>query len=297
MENDRRERARQYLMGDLSEQEAIEFEDQYFADNELFHEMTGLEDDLLDSYVRGELSQNERQQFEKGYLISPARRVNLEFAKTLTGHLSGAAPSEAAPQRKPLRFFPPVHNWPGRIARAAIALVAIAAFSWTAKVNQRLRHELDFLRTRQAEFQRQNQALRQEIAALNSRSHEIKSSVTPPQTPATVLSLVLTPGLSRSTRPAKTLVVDAIVSQVQLTLYIDRDIYFSYRAALENEQGQIWAKGDLKSHAGSEGARAVTVKLSASLFKNRAYLVKLSGLAANGSLEGVDDYRFQVVRH
>jgi hypothetical protein len=81
----REERAIRYLLGRMSEHEENEFEAQYFADDNLFEEMVGLENELIDSYVRGELSEPDRRQFEQGYLTSTARRKNLQFAEVLVG--------------------------------------------------------------------------------------------------------------------------------------------------------------------------------------------------------------------
>jgi len=49
-----------------TEEETAEFEAQCFDDEELFAEMLELESDLLHSYVRGELSPAEQQEFETG---------------------------------------------------------------------------------------------------------------------------------------------------------------------------------------------------------------------------------------
>src|SRR5215471_8299970 len=105
MESARQEKSMRYLLGRFSGEEMAEFEAQCFEDEELFAEMVELESDLLHSYIRGELSPAERQEFEAGYLISPARRKNLEFTRMLeersrgTGDSVFTAPQELSVQR------------------------------------------------------------------------------------------------------------------------------------------------------------------------------------------------------
>jgi hypothetical protein len=291
----RRARAIEYLLGKLPEPEAAAFEEQCFLDNELFEETAALENDLLDSYVRGDLPETERQQFEKGYLISPARRANLDFSRVLSGHLSTQTSTKNTAENKSASTFRSVQNWPARLAWAAMVLVAIAAFAWITIVNRRLHQDVDSMRAQQAEFQDQQQELRQQIASLEAQVRGTGSVNQQTANNPAILSLVLVPGMNRSGVAAPKLMM-APAPQVKLQLYLEHDDYSSYRASVENAQGQqIWEKKDLKSQAGAQGARTVAVEASSSILKSGDYLVKLAGRAANGNWEDVEDYRFQVV--
>jgi len=297
MVSSQRERAMQYLLGKLPEQEAAAFEEQCFLDDDLFEEMTALENDLLDSFVRGELPESEWQQFEKGYLISPARRSNLQFSRALSRHVSTQRPTESAAKREMAFPFFSVRNWPARLAWGAMVLMTIIAFSWITIVNRQLHRNIDSMRAQQAEFQRQQKELRQQIASRDAQVRETgagenQRAVANPA----ILSLVLIPGSNRSTAAAQKLVITAARPQVKLQLYIEHDDYPSYRASVENAEGrQIWEKKDLKSDVGEQDGRAVAVEISSSIFKHGDYLVKLAGRTASGEWEGVEDYRFQVV--
>ena len=52
MADNRQERAKRYLLGQMSEQEVIEFEAQYFSNDDLFEEMTSVENEMIDSPLR-----------------------------------------------------------------------------------------------------------------------------------------------------------------------------------------------------------------------------------------------------
>jgi len=300
--NSRRVRALEYLLGELPEQEAVEFEEQCFVDDNLFEETSALENDLIDSFVRGELSEAERQQFEKGYLVSPARRANVEFSRVLAEHLSVLEPEKVTSERESVPGILSFQSWPGlkrsRLAWAAAALIAITTLSWTIVVNQRLHHEIDSMRAQQTEFQNRVQDLRQQIAGLDSRLHEIGSAEVQHEIPGTtILSLALVPGINRSPTDASKLVIAPVAPLVQLKLYMEHDDYPSYRVSIETADGQrIWQKNGLKSQAGQQGSKTVTVKMPSSVLKGSDYLIKLDGLAANGKFEETEDYRFQVIR-
>src|ERR1039457_904643 len=91
---------RRYFLGDLPKEERARLEDRYLVDVELFEELLAAENDLIDAYVRGELTEAETQQFEMEYLKSPERRDRLDFAR--------AEPS--------LRFGRGCPNFPERLA-------------------------------------------------------------------------------------------------------------------------------------------------------------------------------------
>ena len=66
MSGDKEDRGlvKQYLLGELTDQERERFEVLMMSDTELFNEMLLVEEDLIEAYVHGRLSGNERQRFE-----------------------------------------------------------------------------------------------------------------------------------------------------------------------------------------------------------------------------------------
>src|SRR3712207_9578681 len=90
------EQIRRYLLGELSEAEMARLEDAAFAGpdgEELQGLIASAENDLMDEYARGELSPNERAQFEARFLNSERRRSRVGFAAALA-----AAAAEDAPR-------------------------------------------------------------------------------------------------------------------------------------------------------------------------------------------------------
>src|SRR5258708_10755197 len=84
-----------YLLGNLSEEERVRVEDRAFADPAYLGALEAAEADLMDAYVRGELPQSDRRQFERLFLTSRQRRNRVEFARAL---------ATVADESKPLQF-------------------------------------------------------------------------------------------------------------------------------------------------------------------------------------------------
>ena len=74
---------RHYLLGKLSDKDLEALEKRLLTDDEVFEELLAAEDDLTDEYVANRLSNNERDTFEKHFLITPERQEDVEFATTL----------------------------------------------------------------------------------------------------------------------------------------------------------------------------------------------------------------------
>jgi hypothetical protein len=85
-----------YLFGELSEAEQSQLEARYFTDAQTFDQLTQLETELVDSYARGHLSVQMRERFERVYLINPDRRARLRFGEALATKLDEIAASRVA---------------------------------------------------------------------------------------------------------------------------------------------------------------------------------------------------------
>src|ERR1700680_1022882 len=90
-----------YLLGSLPEQEAERLDELSIANDAFAWKLSAVENDLLDAYVRGELSDNNLAQFKKSYLSSPKRLLKVEFAEALCSFdaRTARAAAQAAPPR------------------------------------------------------------------------------------------------------------------------------------------------------------------------------------------------------
>lgn len=102
--------------------------------------MLAAEDDLIDAYARGELSGEERRQFEKHFLSSVDGRKRVQFARAFAGTVPGTERS---------RF----QTWRvAQIATAAAVIVLAVILSWLVLDRRRIKNELNALRAENAEL-------------------------------------------------------------------------------------------------------------------------------------------------
>jgi len=72
-----------YLLGDVSEEEQVQLEEQFFADDESYQQLVALEDELRYDYAQGTLNPRQRGLFEKRFLTAPAEQKKVELAKAV----------------------------------------------------------------------------------------------------------------------------------------------------------------------------------------------------------------------
>jgi len=105
-----------YLLHDVTDSEREEIETQYFRDPEALAMLDAIEGELIDAYVRRELTSAQRQKFERDFLSTPSRRERLRMSEALHAHL----PRRRSASRVMLA-----------IAASLLALIALGVWMWT----------------------------------------------------------------------------------------------------------------------------------------------------------------------
>jgi hypothetical protein len=298
---------RRYLLGDLLEEERVRVEGQYLADPATFEELLATENDLIDAYVRGELSKELRHKFETEYFSTPERREKVEFARTLTQIASLARQSAPVPEISPWKRVWAALSAQQAIPQWAVVVTAFAiagAGSWLMVQNQRLRLDLQQALAGQAEFRRGEDALRKQIAEFEGnprdRLHPDQqgSEVAQLEKPmGSEVTLRLSPGMARdSGGQQKTLALSLTASHLQLQLMLDRDEYKTYEAVLETAQRKEVLRGKALQTHSIGGSTVVAWSLPARSMSSGDYIVRLAGKLPTGSLENVESYSFRVLR-
>jgi anti-sigma factor RsiW len=167
-----------YLLGRLSESEAERLDELSLTDDEFAARLQVVENDLVDAYVRGELSGEELESFHSYYLASPRRREKVAIARGLQAFIGRTADSrqpEAAPRRLSAAslsdqpgarksffrryFFEPGPATRWGMAAAALLLLLLTA-GWLVSENLRLRNQIQQARSERDELQRREEELR-----------------------------------------------------------------------------------------------------------------------------------------
>lgn len=120
---------RSYLLGTLEAEPRAELEERILCDPAAYEELLLLEEELIDQYLAGRLSNEERQQFETNFLITDERQKKLRFGQLLKRYLtSQAVPfqqlNQTAPSRRRLA--------PLALVVAVAAVLGICLLCWWA---------------------------------------------------------------------------------------------------------------------------------------------------------------------
>jgi len=81
---------RRYLLGELTEADQAALERELPMDRGKFDQVWAVENELIDSYVRGELSRADRKRFESHDLASPLHRERVEIAASFLADIDQA---------------------------------------------------------------------------------------------------------------------------------------------------------------------------------------------------------------
>jgi hypothetical protein len=310
-----------YLLGELPEEQQVEIEDRAFSDKDYLAGITAIENDLIDEYVRGELSAADQKQFESRFLASAERRKRVEFASALRTVVSeSTVPKKNVVHDKPswswrdsLYAFLNGLNPAARLAFVAAMILLIVGAAWLFTETLRLRRQVNQLRAEKQSGQDLQQTLdaeRKRNEELNARLNQEKqqreqtdeslrqlteSEATKPAPPPVFASLTLLPGLARSGGQKPNLDLSNDVRLVRLQIGIDpEEQYKSFAVELRTVAGRgVWNRENLAART-RRGTRAVGLTLPATVLKSGEYELRLRGLTEGGGSEDVGFYYFNV---
>jgi hypothetical protein len=342
LQNSDKENLVNYFLGELSEPDRHEIEERGFIDDDYFSEMLSAEDDLVEKYLKGELSSKQTARFELHFLASPRRRerVNIANALNYTIKESVAAPvSELKAQKtvssKLKEFFNSIFEPKRgrRLAFATAAAVILFGASWlwwqryllsrevslfeqesaslrnqqeksrdqVTAAQQRVQvldEELQTERRLRAELEEQTIELQRQNEHLKRNRSEIEAaapSKTPSgQTPDSVITFVLTPGLIRDVGGEKNLRLPANVRTVIFNINLQRNEYSDYQISLQTPEGrELWKRDDLTPRETRSGS-ILAFPIPAKLLNKGVHILALSGQNATNKPELINQYVFNV---
>ena len=319
-----------YLLGASSRTDTELLDELSVTDDEVASGLRAIENDLVDAYVRGELSEEELAGFTSHYLASPMRREKVSFSKTFLAF----ADQEATALAEQSQRSTPESKWLLRKPRAlgffaaphlallwgltAAALVFLLAGGYLVLENLRLRHQMTQTQTERTALEQRERDLQRQLAEQHSADAEtvkeleqVRESLAqleqrlaanqqdtknqPQSTLPSTVSFVLSPQ-TRGVGQIATIAVAAGTDYVALTLQLESDDFHEYQVALKSPATNqiIWRSGKLKTNSSGK-SKTISIKLRASLLKTQNYTVELAGIPRNGPSEIISSYSFKVV--
>jgi hypothetical protein len=317
---------RLYLLGEVTDQEREQVEQQLMTGGEYFSLFLKTEESLIDEYVKGELSSDERGPFETYFLSAPERRDRLEFAKSFNRYIAevkiwksadvAEADSEGAWSRKAM-FWPRLMQ-----SRAAMGLMIIATLALIASAiillteNARLREQIV---ERQATLNQSAEESRQQLGEQMARNEELARRLEQSQEEVfrvekeldelrrgkdshresaapRIASLTISPGSVRDKGQTYRVDLKNNIQRLRLELKLDGRNYETYRAEARTVEGKsVWSVGNLRARQRA-GGKTIVATLPAGHLPEGDYLVTLSAAVAGGGYEEVATYFFTILR-
>jgi hypothetical protein len=295
------ETLRQYLLGEISEDEGDRIERRYLADRNFFDHLLAVEDDLVDEYVGQELGPEERQQFEHKLLATSTQRERLKNARNFHESM------------RPNRTRAKTNSWFGifgyRIPAMAAALTLLLltiGIGWLLVRERQLNAVVQQMKSDRAAMQQREQELQTKLQEKERQNSELRDQLrnVPPSEPSkqssltpTIATFVLSLTSSRGGGEASSFTLKKDIATVQLEVPLANTEYSAYQAELQSADGVSVVKvSNLKLQRTANG-NFVRLRISSRVFKGRDYVLKISGVSRNGQREDAGFYSFRIVRN
>ena len=269
------EAIRKYLLGQLPQAELLQLEERLLAEDLCYEELLIAEDELVDRYLRDELSAQEKEGFEGHFLRTPGRQQKLRFARELKKYVAAEAARQSHEEPAP-----------GELTADKVEVIEPRPGKWRL-------FSLLQIKSPVMGFALATAVL---VILFGSAWVVVRNwSQRPQREPRDIITQVLTPGLSRDDLAGlKKFDIPAGKDTVRFQLELEANDYQVYRALLQDAVGTvILQQGGLKAQNVS-GRFAVTVDVEASLLPAGYYQIKLKGTTARGNDENVASYHFAV---
>lgn len=129
---------RRYLIGALEEIGDCEVGERLLTDNEYFAQVAILEDELIDDYLAGRLSEDERSLFEDRFMLSRSHQEKLRFAQALRKYVKAEsrAANVATPAYNSKRVDQIFFSSSFRIALTAAAVILVALLGYRVFIHK-----------------------------------------------------------------------------------------------------------------------------------------------------------------
>jgi hypothetical protein len=303
-----------YLLGTLPEQEAERLDELSIRDDAFVERLNSVENDLVDAYVKDELSAEDLAQFKKSYLCSPERLQKAEFAKALASFDSKRMPVSAqkevpakAPGSQPIdeslkglspwRWFAfPRLALQWGLAGGTLAMLLVASYLFLE--NARLNKQTIKVQAAQAALYQHEQELQRQVNDQHAANAEMVKELEglresqPNFDQLKTLSALLLPP-TRGADGIPTLTVAPGTGLVVLLLSLESAELRKYRADLKDPATNkfVWRSTDLQPALGGK-MNFVSISFPARLLRSQNYVVELSGIRANGAMDFMTSYTF-----
>jgi hypothetical protein len=308
---------RRYLLGELAEVDQTAIERELLADREKFEQVCAVEDDLIDSYLRGKMPRADRERFEGHYLASQYNRDRVASAQILIAEIDRITSEKVEAVEKGTGIpwwqrFPDSLPWRQPALGIALLLALLFAscalwlylerarlFGQIAKIENEAQIELTSMKQREQELTSRNRELESDISNERQRHEESKTALEQlrlqqSSLPPAVLSFLLPPAPVRGEKSPPSLTLPRLTGRVRFLMELNGDGYANYQVRCQTIEGrEIFRSTAGKVRLGKDREFAALTIQAGRLTKGD-YILILFGQTADGRGEEIDRYFLRV---
>lgn len=289
MRESEQQEIKRYLLGETDDAGRETFEKKVLADPDYLDAVSMSEDELIEDFVAGALSEGERKRFVEHFLSTPQQRQRLEEIQALHSHLTGkpvpetlpdvgadarpalAGPAHVKPPRGRFSFAP--LSAAGTVTAFLVLLaLIIGVWLWMGRADEKW-----------------STAFGEAFARLNDPRNT--DSLPPPGQ-----DIRLSPTLTRSVGEMAKVNAPAGAEFVRVELSLPPERFQSYRATLlEIDGGESFTPPPLKPRT-EDGSRALILNLPVRTLPRGDYELRLSGIRDDDTPAEPRSYFFRLIR-
>jgi hypothetical protein len=279
--NEEEFRLRRYLLGELGGGEQESIEERFMTDRDFKERVLVIEDELVEDYLSGELSEAEEASFVRHCLSTPEQRRRVRLAGAVRTYMAAEVPAHPTgpggdvrtPGVRDSEFgHKPFWRNPSVLVPASLALLLAVALGvgWLVVKGRRQKELADS---------------RLELERLNRQPVSDGPRW-----------IILSPLNVRGDREANVLQRPAGGTVVQLWLMLVKDEYQIYQVILRKD-GDVeqFPVGGLRAETTPHG-RAIPLRIPAAILTPGTFILKLNGVGEGNRVEEIGEYNFRVTR-
>ena len=272
-EQQQQQAIRDYLLGDLNEDDRQNLEERFMTDSEYRNEVLMVESELVEEYVNGALSSDEQAKFRSHYLSAPRQEKQLRTIRALT-KVAGASKRLRVEPPKPQSFLAKLFDSSNRkLQFASVAVAVVIALVSAAVIFQVL---LQKTGTGQ---------LHEELAQLNTPENLSRTS-------DSVLPVTFPPVMLRDRNSWPKITLSPSVKAVQFNLPLTQVNYSAYRVELRSLEGTQVVDFEISTRP---RAGVLPIQLPARILTPGDYSLVIRASKPDGQVEDIGDFSFRVL--
>ncbi|HEU4710814.1 MAG TPA: zf-HC2 domain-containing protein [Pyrinomonadaceae bacterium] len=271
LEQKEQQAIRNFLLGDLDEEDRQSLEERFMSDSEYRTDVLMAESELLEAYVDGALSEEEQAKFRNHYLSTPRQEKQLRATRALrkaAGRRRPVQPTQSLWQRLAKLF----NSANPRLQFASVAACVVIVVVSSGLILQAL-------------LKRGTAGLREELAQLNAPENLARTN-------DSVLAVTFPPVTLRDENILPKFTLTPGINAVRFNVPMARDEYPSYRVELRTVEGKHVV--DFETRARPQNG-VLPLQLPAHILTPNDYSLVIRVSKSDGQVEDIGDFNFRLL--